>query len=128
MSLLTVFCVSGTRACHILIIEFWILGVGSNWYRYNRGIIFGKCRDSCSPANVAIVEKPNAAPYMNNITISVTHQYHGLHSRNITSSVTEVSILLGCGITWVIGIWHCETAWWPPLQGSLFMKISTPED
>jgi hypothetical protein len=76
-SLLTVFCVSGTRACHILVMEFWIFGVGSNWYRYNRGIIVGRCWDSCSPADAAIVEKPNAAPYTDN-TSSVSHHYNVL--------------------------------------------------
>ena len=59
----TVLDVSGTRVCQMLAIEFWILGVGSNWYRYKRGTIFGRWADSWSPADAAIVENPNAAPY-----------------------------------------------------------------
>lgn len=85
MSLLTVLCVSGTRACHILVMEFWILGVGSNWYRYNRGIILGKCWESCSPADDAMVEKPNAAPCTHNATIILVHHYNSLRSSFINN-------------------------------------------
>lgn len=59
---LTVLFVSGTKACQIAAIEFCILGVGSNWYLYSRGRIFGRWTLNCSPAALAIVEKPNAAP------------------------------------------------------------------
>lgn len=61
-TVLTVLLVSGTNACQIEAIEFWILGVGSNWYLYNFGMIFALCVTNCSPAAAAIVENPNAAP------------------------------------------------------------------
>lgn len=59
----TVFCVSVTSACQMRVIEFCRFGVGSNWYRYSRGMIFGRYGLSCSPAFDAIVRKPNAAPF-----------------------------------------------------------------